>query len=136
MAKKSTGQITQNASGSYVMDMGAFETADGKLFAGLNILKLEIGQAAGPFKLLEILKDQNLNKKKALKKGEKPNLVDIYVGEFNGTPVRMPAGASFLMKAKESKLKVGDIFAVKRGNDYKNNFSTDSKSWELKVLNS
>lgn len=129
--------LPARADGSYVLDAAAFSGLGGRHFAGLNIVNVEVGQAAGPFTLIEILKDQNLQKKKKLKKGEKPNLVDIYIADFNGTTIRMPASASFVMKAKESKLKVGDIFAIKRNQNYKNDFGNESsKSWELKVISS
>lgn len=137
MAKKTTVKAIDLTSGkvsSYKMDSSAFDNLSGEKLLGLNIIELAVGEAAGPFKLVGILKDQNLNKKKKLKVGEKPKLIDIYVGENGGNQVRMPASASFIMKAAESKLSFGDIFAIKRLPDYPNpNGGMPGKDWHLVI---
>ncbi len=137
MAKKSTTSgvdMTTGKIGSYKMDVSAFDNLTGEKLLGLNIIELKVGEAAGPFRLVNILKDQNLAKKQKLKKGEKPKLIDIYVGENGGNQVRMPASASFILKAQESKLSIGDIFAVKRLPDYPNpNGGMPGKDWHLVI---
>lgn len=126
---------TDTTKATHLMDASAFDNLDGEKFLGLNILKIEKGQAAGPFILTEVLRDQNLNKKKKLKKGEKPKLINVYVGQFNKTSMRMPASASFTMKADENKLAVGDTYAIKRVEDYPNpNGGKDGQGYELIII--
>ena len=132
MAKKSEGiSKEQVKSGSVFMDASAFRDMKGETFAGLNILKLEPGKAAGPITIKDILLNQKLGKDSAAKK-RKP--VDVYVGDFEGTQIRLPVAASFVAKAKEAKLKVGDVIAILRGEDYTSQFKTRGASYELKVL--
>ncbi len=62
MAKKSTGKevsLTSGKIGSYKMDASAFDQLTGEKALGLNILDIAIGEAAGPFVLVNILKDQD-----------------------------------------------------------------------------
>ncbi len=126
----STGKI-----GSYKMDASAFDNLTGEKALGLNIIEIAVGEAAGPFKLVNILKDQNLNKKKKLAKGEQPKLIDVYVGEIGNVQVRMPASASFILKAKDLKLSLGDVFAVKRLPDYPNpHGGKDGKDYHLVII--
>lgn len=123
-----------NTSG-YKIDASAFDSLSGEKFLGLNIIKLEIGEAGGPFVLIGILKDQNLSKKVKLKKGQKPKLVDVYVGSHNGSEIRMPASASFVEKAKSSRLAVGDTFAIKRVANYPNpHGGKDGQGFELIII--
>jgi hypothetical protein len=89
-----------------------FDDAEGELFAGLNILRLKEGQAAGPFTVKEILKDQRPGTNK------KWEPVDIYVALQGKVEVRMPISAAFVSKAKAAGLKEGDEFMVKRVADY------------------
>jgi len=135
MAKKNTpvAGITseQVKTGTVIIDSAAFDSMEGETFTGLNILKLTPGQAAGPITIKEILLNQKLGKDSAAKK-RKP--VDVYVGEFNRAQIRLPVAASFVGKAKDAKLKVGDVIAIKRGDDYTSQFKTRGASYELKVL--
>lgn len=101
--------------GSVYIDADAFDQMGGETFAGLNIIKLKPGEAAGPIEIKEILKDQKLGKDNAAKK-RKP--VDVYVGMFNGAQIRLPVAASFVMKAKEAKIGPGDVIAIKREANY------------------
>lgn len=138
MAKKSTVKAVDLKSGkvsSYKMDASVFDNLGGEKALGLNIIEVPVGQAAGPFRLVNILKDQNLNKKKKLAPGEAPKLIDIYVGESGGHQIRMPASASFILKAKDLKLSLGDTFAIKRLADYPNpNGGKDGKDWHLVII--
>jgi len=89
-----------------------------EVFAGKRILKLKIGEAAGPFLLVEIQKDQDLSPAGA--KGRKKLApVDVYIAtDATGTKINMPVAAAFLSKALEANLAVGDSFAVQRTEDY------------------
>lgn len=121
------------------MDRSMFDSAEGEVFAGLNLLKLEVGEADGPFILTEVMEDQILNEKYT--KG-----VDVYVGkrcDANGNTIgtspalRMPASASFAQKCRDdAKLALGDIFAVARDANYKSkNFDRDDcKAYAVKVF--
>jgi hypothetical protein len=123
----------QSSAGSgFKIDPNAFDTQAGQLFAGLNILKLEPNEAAGPFVLKSILKDQHPGKKKsAAAKIKEP--VDIYVATFGDVEVRMPLAKAFVMKAKDANLSVGDTFLVKRIGDYETDFGGTGKGYIIKV---
>jgi hypothetical protein len=110
-----------------------FDGASGEEFSGLNILKLEKGEAAGPFVLRTIKENQLLGKapKKDKKDTRKP--VTVYIATFNGKEVRMPIAAAFTMKAKDANLSIGDTFLVKRLDDYTSDFGTVCKGYALKV---
>jgi hypothetical protein len=141
MAKKNDAEqvATITATGQIAkLDRAAFDAAEGEVYAGLNLLKLEIGQADGPFILTEVLADQHLNDK--FKSG-----VDVYVAkrcDRNGAPVastatvRMPASASFAQKCRDdAKLAIGDVFAVARDADYSSRQGRDDcKAYALKVF--
>jgi hypothetical protein len=90
-----------------------FDDTEGETFAGLNLLRLKQGEAAGPFVLKEILKNQKLGGD-----GAKRKPVDVYVATNKGTEIRMPVAAAFIKKAVAAKLKAGDTFLVKRLEDY------------------
>ena len=132
MAKKSSGITAEQVkSGTVFMDADAFRSMKGETFAGLNILKLEPGKAAGPITIKDVLLNQKLGKDSAAKK-RKP--VDVYVGEHDGVQIRLPVAASFVAKMKDAKVKVGDVIAILRGEDYTSQFKTRGASYELKVL--
>lgn len=113
------------------IDAAAFGNMGGETFAGMNILKLEVGKAAGPIVIKKILKDQILGKGSAAKK-RKP--VDVYVGELNKIEVRLPVAASLVGKLKDAKVGVGDTIAILREDDYVSQFKTRGASYILKVI--
>jgi hypothetical protein len=117
--------------GSVVMDASQFHEAAGELHAGKNILKLQPGQAAGPFVLVEILADQELGTKGRKKLAP----VDVYIGEdAAGTRWNMPLAAAFISKVEEAKLAIGDTFLVLRTDDYTSNtYGTKGQGYSLKV---
>lgn len=120
------------------MDRALFDSAEGEVYAGLNLLKLEVGGADGPFILVKVLENQMLNDKFA--KG-----VDVYIGkrcDRNGAALatsaemRMPASASFAQKCRDdAKLAIGDVFAVARDADYTSKAGrADCKAFAVKVF--
>lgn len=117
----------------------AFETLGGEIFAGLNILRLMPGEAAGPFRLLTIEKDKEISGKPGRKaKGAVTSKVTQYVAEHVGNPGRkvlMPIAASFVAKCEEATLSVGDTFALRRGENYTDKtYGQSCQSYELRVL--
>lgn len=128
----------QMKTGGVFMNVDQFNQLGGETFAGLNVLKLLPGQAAGPFTLKEILPNQRLGDEEKGKNKKKP--VDVYVAtDAEGTEVRMPVAASFVGKAKDAKLSVGDKFAVMRGENYKTKFDGKNSpprgaSYALKII--
>lgn len=119
MAKK-IGQISGGTVNLGKPSPGAMTAADfaklgGEVFAGKRILKLKENEGAGPFIVVEILKDQDLNGKS--KKKLAP--VTVYVAtDADGQRINMPVAAAFLAKADEAKLAVGDEFSVFRTENY------------------
>lgn len=139
MAKKNSksniNEITEPVEGgvrnqSIVTDGSEFDELNGELYAGLNILKLNEGQATGAIQIVNILRDQKLGKGKI--KNSKP--VDVYVGMANGIQVRCPIAASFVSKMKEANVKIGDTVAFKRTEDYKSQFGVKGAGYHVKVL--
>ena len=131
MPKKNTIGKDEMKSGSVVMTGDAFDRLGGELHAGLNIIKLKPGEAAGPIVVKDILLQQSLGKQTGKKK-RKP--VDVYVGDANGVSCRLPIAASFLQKLREGNVKIGDTIAFKRGEDYTSQFNTKGASFELRIL--
>ncbi len=114
------------------MDVSAFAALGGEAYQGLNILKLAPGEGAGPFKLVKILLKQKLGKGAAAAK-RKP--VDVYVAaDASGVEIRMPVAASFVGKATDAGLAVGDTFAVLRTEDYESQFKTKGAGYALRVI--
>jgi hypothetical protein len=130
MATKTTKAQLQ--SGTVFMDATAFNNLGGEVYAGLNIVKLNPGQAAGPFKITEILFNQDLGS--TGKKKKKP--VDVYCAtDATGTAVRLPVAASLTQKLKDAKVGVGDSIAIMRGDDYTSKvYGTKGASYELRVV--
>lgn len=117
MATKATDQKSQMKRGTFILEGAAaqaFNQAQ-EVYTGLNILKLKVGETAGVFTLVKILKNQVLGGLSAKRK-TKP--VDVYVATFEGREIRMPIAASFTGKARDSKLAEGDKFMVRRADDY------------------
>lgn len=131
MAKAKATGVAELKTGSVMIDASAFQQLGGETYEGLNILKLNPGQAAGPILIKDILMNQKLGKDSAAKK-RKP--VDVYVGDFNGQTLRLPVAASFVAKCKEAKVAVGDTIAIMRGDDYTSQFKTRGASYVLKVI--
>jgi hypothetical protein len=98
--------------GGFILPGNSFDDTQGETCAGLNILRLKQGEAAGPFVLKEILLNQKLGENK------KMAAVNVYVATHNGVEIRMPIAAAFVKKAEAATLKVGDTFLVKRVEDY------------------
>lgn len=122
-------QILANAGENSVTSQAVdFDSAQGEAFVGLNLLDLEEGEADGPFVVQEI-------EQKEFKQGKKVDVLPVFHCMKGTTPVDMPVSASFLTKAEEAKLSVGDTFLVKRGKDYDSkDFGTKNcKSYLLKV---
>lgn len=135
MPKKNTApaddQKSQMSTGSFILPGNAFDDASGETFAGLNVLRLKEGEVGGPFVLKEILPNQKLGENKKMKP------VDVYVGihEASKLEIRMPAAASFVQKAKDAALGVGDVFLIRRSADYiaKKFGKNNCASYELKI---
>jgi hypothetical protein len=123
--KISTVQIKNVAAQSDPID---FDNLKGESFVGLNLLDLTVGQADGPFVV-------NAITEKEFGVGKNKKLLPQYMCKKGTTPVTMPISASFLTKAKEAKLDVGDTFYIKREKDFTaKDFGTDNcKSYILKV---
>lgn len=105
-----------------------FDSLSGEAFVGLNLLDLAIGEADGPFILKEIRQEE-------IGKGKNKKMHDVYHAVKGSTPVQMPLAASFITKAVEADLSVGDTFYVKRANDYvaKEYAGQNCKAYLLKV---
>lgn len=127
-----TGKVTEEAAGAagsqlatlptvkhasiVASDASKFAALGGEVSFGMQIIKLKQGEAAGPFILAKILEKQDCTPAGAKKKYDP---VDVYVGrDTSGFEIRMPIAASFVGKAADLKLAVGDEFHLLRMDDY------------------
>jgi len=105
-------KISKNdlAAATVTNDSALWDSAEGETFGGdADILKLEVGQIAGP------LKYEGRDAKGLELDGEK---VDVHTGRDNaGKLWRLPLSASFRNQLTESKLGEGDTFLVRRNED-------------------
>lgn len=99
----------QANSATPLVNVADFHNAEGQTFGRGNILKLEIGQAAGPFAYKGTREiDTELGK------------TDAHVGtDMRGTDWGLPLAASFVSQVEDGGLKAGDQFLVLREADVK-----------------
>lgn len=116
-----------------LMTAAEFMQFGGELFAGKVILNLKVGEAAGPFTLVDILKDQDLTP--TGHRGKKMDPVDVYIGEtVEGMKINMPVATAFVQKARDARLSLGDVFAVLRTADYTSRaFKTEGKGYAIAI---
>jgi hypothetical protein len=121
--------------------MADFDSADGEHYAGLNVLKLDVGQAAGPFVISRIDRDAKIGKPEGKKGVQKT--IDKYFGfltDLNGNKIAgraemaLPIAKAFVMRCKDALVGVGDIIALKRTADYVSGQPQPGKGYELKVF--
>lgn len=105
-----------------------FDNTKGESFVGLNLLKLQVGEADGPFVVSEM-------KMKEFGKGTNKKELPQVVGTKGSTPYTMPIAASWIARVEESGLKKGDEFMIKRTPDYvSTEFGTEGcQSYLLKI---
>jgi hypothetical protein len=105
-----------------------FDNAQGEAFVGLNLLKLNVGQADGPFVVDSITL-------KEFGKGSRKNEIPQMVAKKGSTPYTMPIAASFIARMEDAKLAKGDTFLLKRTEDYTSQDGTEGcQSYIIKVL--
>lgn len=146
MAKKNTAAVsTMKPSGkietskkgikSFHMDLSEFNRVEAvESYLGLNVLTLEINEAAGPLVITAIAKNFKPKSAKAKKMKNNRPLVKYSATDADGNAVELPFSASFQEKAEKAKLSVGDVIAIARGEDYEANGRDDCNSFQLKVL--
>lgn len=105
-----------------------FDKAEGESFVGLNLLKLNVGQADGPFVVESITM-------KEFGKGSRKNELPQMVARKGTTPYTMPIAASFIARTEDAKLAKGDTFLLKRTEDYTSQDGTEGcQSYIIKVI--
>lgn len=119
-----TEELPRNPDGSI-----NFDAADGEAYVGLNVLALEVGQADGPFTVVNIIPTD-------FGAGKAKKSINVLHCMKGSTPVQMPIAASFITKAEEAKLAKGDKFIVQRGPNFKSKqYGTENcQSYLVKVL--
>ena len=119
---------------SLTLTSSAFDSLGGEVFAGLNILKLAQGDAAGPFRYIK-----SVGQEMPAKGKKKAEMVVCHVAchlAFPNREIRLPLAASLASKIDDASLKAGDVFAVRRVSDYvsKNFAGQNCQGYELRVL--
>jgi hypothetical protein len=119
---------------SLTLTSSAFDSLGGEVFAGLNILKLSQGEAAGPFRFLKQVNQEMPAKGK--KKAETVVCNVVAHLSFPNREIRLPLSASLSAKIDDAALKAGDVIAVRRVADYvsKNFAGQNCQGYELRVL--
>jgi hypothetical protein len=119
-----------------VVDESIFDSIEGEIFSGLDLLKLKQNQASAPMVYLRKLPAREISKKYPGKLVE--TSVAQRVNEAGlpiGGEIQLPASTALIMKIDEAKLKAGDIFAIKRVEDYTSRAGrTDCQAYVLKVI--
>lgn len=125
---------TSSAPASLTLTSSAFDSLGGEVFAGLNILKLSQGEAAGPFRFLKAVEQDMPAKGK--KKAETVICNVVAHLSFPNREIRLPLSASLSAKIDDAALKAGDVIAVRRVADYvsKNFAGQNCQGYELRVL--
>ncbi len=104
-----------------------FDNIQGESFVGLNLLKLEVNQADGPFVIQSV----------AMKKfgeGSRAKELPQVIALKGNTPYTMPIAASFVARFEDASIGKGDSFVLKRTNDYTSQEGTEGcHSYILKV---
>jgi hypothetical protein len=108
-----------------LIDASAFNSAKGqKVAGGGNVLVLPPNKGAGPFTITAITE-------KTLHKKYKP--VNVWTGaDAAGTEWSLPAATSFVQKATEAKLAVGETVLIFRNDDYRAN-GKDCASYAINI---
>lgn len=117
------------------LDRAMFDSAEGEIFAGLNIIKMNVGEADGPFVFRQITPPRFLNDK--FKKPIQTGVVQRcnQDGVSSGPEWALPASASMTQKIFDARIAVGDIFAVAREADYTSKQGReDCKAYIVKVF--
>lgn len=105
-----------------------FDNAEGEAFVGLNLLKLNVGQADGPFVVEQIAM-------KEFGEGKRKKEIPQMVAKKGSTPYTMPIAASFIARMEDAKLAKGDTFLLKRTEDYVSSEGTEGcQSYIIKVI--
>jgi hypothetical protein len=120
------------ASGKITKEL--WDSSEGELFAGLNIITLEVDQVDGPFVFVRLNDPVQL-------KEEFEGRVEVGVcyrvtpdGKPHGGEIQMPASASMSGKILDAKMAPGDIFGIKRLPNYDSKRRKDCKAWALKIF--
>ncbi len=104
-----------------------FDSAPGEAFVGLNIIRLSVGQADGPFVVQSIMM-------KPFGEGARKKDIPQVIATKGNVPYTMPIAAAFIKRLEEAALKKGDTFIIKRDNDYTSRDGTpDCEAYLLKV---
>jgi hypothetical protein len=101
--------ITKENLKSFIVSAGEV-VKKGEVFAGLNVLKLQAGQAAQGLKVEKI--GEQVVKGRGKEKGKTRKIPSYSALAPDGLIYRMPLNKSFLDKAAEAKLAVGDEFTL------------------------
>lgn len=108
MAKKDG--ITKAMLKSFIVDAGTIARDSGEVFAGLNVLKLEAGQAASGLVIAKI--GVQVVKGRGKEKGKTRELPSYAALAPDGIEYRLPLNRSFVDKAADAKLAVGDTITL------------------------
>lgn len=134
ITKKDMQDATQETalalnSPSGMISMEEFLMVDGEMFGGLNILRLGVGQAAGPFTISKIEHDLKLSKK------IKGTTSRYTAKDSKGVEIGLPVAASFVAKCIAANVALGDVLYVARGDDYTSEYGRDDcQSYSIKLI--
>lgn len=118
------------------LSLDQFNALGGETFAGLNVLKLAVGQADGPFIFVEFKAARILNAKyKTPIRTATAQRCDKLGAPISTAMVELPACASMAGKIYDSDLQAGDVFFIGRGPNYTSAKGRDDcNSYMLKVI--
>lgn len=95
---------------SFIVEAGTLNREAGEVFSGMNVLKLQPGQAAQGMVIAKI--GIQIVKGRGKEKGKKREIPSYAAKAPDGTEYRLPLNRSFVDKAVEAKLAVGDTITL------------------------
>ena len=117
MAKKSntSPSLSREALKSFIVSASEIKR-EGEVFAGLNVLKLSPGQAAAGLVIAKI--GTQVVKGRGKEKGKTREIPSYSATAPDGNEYRLPLNRSFVDKAVEAKVAVGDEITLIAEDEY------------------
>lgn len=95
---------------SFIVSASEINKTEGEVFAGINVLKLEEGQAAAGLVISKI--GEQLVKGRGKEKGKTRKIPSYAATAPDGMEYRLPLNRSFVDKCTDAKLAVGDTITL------------------------
>lgn len=131
MATKSNQPAPQPRVRDFILDVSQIQRDGAEVFGGLNVLRLNPGQGAAGLVITKI--GTQTVKGRGKEKGKTRELPSYSATAPDGVEYRLPLNRSFVDKAVEAKLKVGDTITLICEGEYKSKEGNRGMGYTLLV---